>query len=340
MKISRLNLWIHRWLHYEYWPFKLFYLPTLPLWLYYSIRSKSLVYISASNPGIYLGGFFGESKKEILDLIDDPWKAKTLRIKYLDNNFDLNTIKQNFSFPFIAKPDIGERGTNVSKINNEEEYLQYIKKLQCDILIQEFVDLPIEFGVLYYRFPNENKGTISSVTGKIFLHVNGDGTKSIEELMQLEYRTAYQLNRLQKENKINLRSIPAKDELVILEERGNHCLGTQFTNENKLINDRLCAIMDQIAIPMKGFYFGRFDLRCKSIEDLYRGQNIKIMEVNGATSEPGHIYDTKMNLIQSYCSLFSHMKVVYQISRMNRRNGSPFGSFKEFYAAGTKHLFK
>ena len=51
-------------------------------------------------------------------------------------------------FPVIFKPDIGERGWMVQKIHNEDDASQYLNKVPIDFLIQEFLDLPLEFGVL------------------------------------------------------------------------------------------------------------------------------------------------------------------------------------------------
>ena len=57
------------------------------------------------------------------------------------------------------------------------------------------------------------------------------------------------------------------------------------------------------------------------MEDLYTGQNIKIMELNGANSEPAHIYDPKMPILKAYRFLFNHWSNLYQISVRNHENG-------------------
>lgn len=339
MKNFQSKVWYYRWLRYEYWPFTLFYFPTLLFWIYYSLRSRSFVYISAVNPSIYLGGFFGESKKEILDLIDDRWKATTIRIEHDTDPEKLKSHLEIFSFPLIAKPDIGERGTNVRKIHSLQELKEYMKAAETDILIQEYIPYPVELGIFYYRYPDRQSGVVSSVTGKKFMQVTGNGTSTVEQLMDENIRFAFQLKRLRSENKIDLNLIPEQGQVILLEARGNHCLGTEFTNRNDLINEKLNKLMDEIAIPMKGFYFGRFDLRCNSVEDLFLG-NLKIMEVNGATSEPGHIYDSKMNIWKAYKSVISHMKVAFHISRINHLQGHEYSPFSEFYSVAKQYLLK
>jgi hypothetical protein len=48
-----------------------------------------------------------------------------------------------------------------------------------------------------------------------------------------------------------------------------------------------------------GFYFGRFDIRTPSLDDFQAGQNFKIVELNGVTSEATSIYDPCNSLLQA-----------------------------------------
>ena len=107
----------------------------------------------------------------------------------------------------------------------------------------------------------------------------------------------------------------------ILEPIGNHCRGTKFLDDNHLINSQIDKIFDKIALPIDGFHFGRFDMKVKSIEDLYEGKNIRIMELNGVSSEPGHIYDPKNTLWAAYRDLAHHWKIIADISIQQQRKG-------------------
>src|SRR6478752_7745845 len=94
---------------YEYWPFMVFFLPLLPVWLYYAWRNRSWVYFTAVNPGIYLSGLFGESKKDILQHIDAKYLPTTL---YLEPHTDMERIslllmQHAIEYPFVLKPDVG-----------------------------------------------------------------------------------------------------------------------------------------------------------------------------------------------------------------------------------------
>ncbi|PBQ30576.1 hypothetical protein CNR22_01910 [Sphingobacteriaceae bacterium] len=319
----RLPLFIAKFSRYEYWPWWLFYLPILPYWFYLALKNKSLAYFTAANPGIELGGFYGESKTEILDLIDKKYLPKAVAV---DNSIDFISMlhqmkKLGLGYPVIAKPDVGERGNHVTLIHDQKELILYNVKSKTKYIIQEYIDYTIELGVLYSRMPDSQKGKVSSITLKEFLSVTGDGRSTIKELMQKSLRARFQIERLSKELENKMKIVLKEGEVKLLEPIGNHCRGTKFIDNNFLINEKLNAVFDKVCIPIKGFYYGRFDLKVKSIEDLYRGENIRIMELNGASSEPGHIYDPSLTLHKAYKDLVSHWKRLADISKGNMQLG-------------------
>ena len=112
-----LRLTWHKLTHWEYWPYQVVYTPIYFQYLYYALRTRSFFYFNASNPTIRNGGFFMESKKEIYDLIPETYYPKTVLIKSGTSLEEVNDviIKNKIEFPFIAKPDIGLRGTAVKK---------------------------------------------------------------------------------------------------------------------------------------------------------------------------------------------------------------------------------
>lgn len=318
----RFPLFILKYINFEYWPWWLFYLPVLPYWIFLSIKNRSFAYFTVANPGIELGGFFGESKSDILKLIDKQYLPKAIEVNELSITSIIHLLKEaDIHFPIIAKPDIGERGTDVAKINNTLELEAYNLKSKSKYIIQEFITYDIELGILYSRMPNSKNGMITSITLKEFLSVTGDGKSTIKELMQKTTRARFQINRLGKEIESTMTIVLKKGEHKTLEPIGNHCRGTRFIDNIFLINDKVNRVFDTICIPINGFYYGRFDLKVKSIEDLYEGKNIKIMELNGASSEPGHIYDSANTLFKAYKDLLFHWKRLSDISHENMKNG-------------------
>jgi len=319
----KLPLAIAKFSHFEFWPWWLFYLPILPYWLFLAIKNRSLAYFTAANPGMELGGFYGESKGEILALIDPQFLPKAFLVKTKTDFHEL--IKQlsifSINYPFIAKPDVGERGKQVALILSAEELDEYNNESNSAYLIQEFIDYEIELGVLFSRMPNEEAGEVTSITGKEFLSVTGDGILTIHELMNQDLRARFQLKRFFLELGEEMNSVLAKGETKLLEPIGNHCRGTKFLDFNDLINKELNVIFNQISKPIDGFFYGRYDLKVSSIEDLYLGKNIRILELNGVSSEPGHIYDPKNSMRKAYKDLASHWKRLAEISKENMKNG-------------------
>lgn len=336
----RIPLFLVKVFNYEYWPWWLFYLPMTPYWLYQAVRAKSLTFFTAVNPGIVAGGFYGEHKIEIIKHISSEYLAKTIFI-HLGTAFDelpkllINNVLQ---YPIIAKPNIGERGTLVAKIHSVVELYQYHQSANADYLIQEFITYPIELGVLFSKMPNEEVGKVSSVTLKEFLSVTGDGKSTIEELVLQNTRARFQLKILQKRLGKSMQEVLSLGENRLLEPIGNHCRGTKFVNANHLINNQLHEVISKVSEGFDGFYYGRFDMKVESIDDLYEGKNIRIMELNGVSSDPGHIYDPRYYLWQAYSDLMWHWKRAADISIINQKKGTKPLPFSKILAIVKGHF--
>lgn len=277
-----------------------------------------------------MGGMLGESKHDVLSLIPKQYKPKTVLVKHpFSFRQVLSVLKENdFQFPVIFKPDIGERGYMVKQIFNEADVEQYIINLQADFLIQELIDLPVECGVFYVRFPEDENGKVTSVVMKEMLTVTGDGNSTLRELIMAKPRAKLQWEKLREAHAMRLNTVIPVNEAVELNQIGNHCLGTKFLNGEYLLNERLSLAFDHISKQIKGFYFGRYDLRCAGIEDLYNG-NVKIMELNGCGAEPAHIYQPGFSLWKALGVLAAHWKNMFLVSVQNHRQGVSYISIRE-----------
>jgi hypothetical protein len=216
----------------------------------------------------------------------------------------------------------------VRKIKSDEESCAYLAQIKTDFIVQEFLDMPLEFGVFYIRKPSEEKGKIISINSKEMLTVVGNGKQTLKELVLKNDRAKLQLTRLSKIFYKDWNNVLPDGEILELNSIGNHCLGTKFLNGNSLITSQMNASFDSLSKQIPGFYFGRFDLRCSTIEDLEKGK-VKIMELNGCGSEPAHIYQPGSSLWDAYQVLYRHWKIMYEISIENHKRGTPYLSFTD-----------
>ena len=307
------------------------YLPIYAYWLLLAARARSFFYFSAANPGIPSGGMLGESKFDILARIPAAYKPVTLRLKPSVSPDEVleRMARAGIRFPVVVKPDVGERGWMVEKITGEAALSAYVRRIRVDFLVQPYVAGPLELGVFYYRLPGAARGVVSSVVVKDFLKITGDGTSTVETLVRRNPRAALQHDRLRERYPADWTRVLPRGQVMELEPIGNHCRGTAFLDGTPLINDRLREVFDRISRAVDGFYYGRYDLRCASLEGLYRGEGIRVLELNGVGAEPGHIYQPGFSLWEGYRVLFRHWTVMYRIARLNHRRGVPYLRFGE-----------
>ena len=316
------------------------YIPIYFQWAYYALKAKTIFFFNASNPTIKNGGFIMESKKQIYNLIPQQYYPKTdLIIEGTSFTQVLEKVKTlGLQFPIIAKPDIGLRGSAVKKINNQNDLKTYSEKANFDYLVQDLIPFPNEIGVFYVRYPHEKAGRITGIVAKEFLIVTGDGNATIETLIKKDPRHEMQLQVLQKEYGTELQTVLAKGEQRNLVPYGNHIRGAKFLDNSHWISPKLTEVINEMCLQIPGFYFGRLDLMYHTIEELEQGKNFAIVELNGAASEPTHIYDPKHTIFFAWKELLRHIRYMFEISVANHKNGAPYLSHQAGMTEYRMHL--
>lgn len=313
---------IEKWIKYEFWSFWLFYGPLTPWFIYKIIKSGAPAYFCSANPGIKWGGFMNYSKIDLINQIDEQYKPKTLFYSSYNNE------KIPLDFPFIVKPNTGERGIGVELIRNNSDFNNYLNQHDnSDLILQEYINYPLEFGVFYVRLPKETKGKIISITAKDFLTIIGDGKQSLKELIENNLRAFYRKEYLFDRYKNDLNSILEKGQQILLEPIGNHSRGTTFLDGSNLRTSILEEKIDAIAQKVDGFFYGRIDLKAKNLEDFQNGKFV-ILEINGVNSEATHIYDPNFNLIKAYKEVLRHLNYQYKIAVQNHELGQEWTDWK------------
>lgn len=318
---------------WEYWHLSWLYVPVFIYGCWLAIKSKDPAFFSTANPLIPTGGLFGSSKFDILKDIPAQWKPETYYSANLSTEDDiLQSLEQNnINFPAILKPDMAERGVGVQVLKSNEDLIFKKNKISYPVVIQNFIQLPLEFGIFFIKNPNSKEGRIVSVVQKEFLTVTGDGKSTIAQLMKMNDRSFLTLEKWIKVGNPLLEKVPALSESLIIEPIGNHNRGTKFLNANHLINEEMNEVFTRICKHIPEFYYGRLDLKCGDISDLYSGENIKIMEVNGINSEPAHIYDPTISYLTGLKTVLSHWDEIYTIAKINKQRGFSSNSVGEVW---------
>lgn len=330
LKKLKTKHWFIKLFNWEYWPFNVVYGPMFLYWLWLIAKARSFFFFNTSNPLIKNGGFLMESKKEIYDLIPQQYYPATLLFK---TGSSIDTVmagikNKEMGFPLIAKPDIGMRGMLVQKIESERELSNYINNTKVDFLVQDYIEYENEVGLFYYRYPGADKGNISGIAGKEFLTVIGDGFSTIEELLNKDQRFILQLPVLKETHADTLKIVLQKSQRHLLVPYGNHCRGSKFLDVSNLIDEELVTAIDKVCRQIPEFYFGRMDIRYNTWEELKQGKNFSIIELNGAGSEPTHIYGPNHSIFFAWKEIIRHWNILYKISRMNhKKNNLPYMGF-------------
>jgi len=326
-----LRLFFHKLIHWEYWPYQVVYIPIYFLWAYFSIKARTLFFFNASNPTIKNGGFINDSKIEIYDIIPQQFYPKTRWVAA--NATFLNVLKitqdAGLKYPMIAKPDMGLRGTAVKKIDSVADLESYASKADFDYVVQDLIPFSNEVGIFYVRYPDEKEGRITGIVAKEFLIITGNGFSTLEELIRANRRYEMQLQVLQQEYGSKLLEVLPKGESINLVPYGNHARGAKFIDSSGQITAKLTKAVNNMCLQIPGFYFGRLDIMYNSWEELENGENFLLVELNGASSEPTHIYDPKHSLFFAWKELARHIRYMFEISMINHKKGTPFLSRKE-----------
>lgn len=339
MKALKNSNFIIKLSNWEYWPIWAVYFPIFIYYFYLSIKARSFFFLTAANPAIENGGFGGDEKVIFLDQLPAKYTPKSILVNASISADEIIKMleESNLNYPLIIKPNQGQRGWLVEKIYTQNELESYLSKYNNDFLIQEYIDYEEEYAVLYYKYPNQDHGSINSVCKKEFLTVSGNGVLTLEELIKAKPRAKLQFDTLKFKYQGELANIIPLNHQITLSSIGNHCKGTIFLDYNHLINEQMISTFEEITKNLEGVFFCRYDLKCKSEKDLYTGKDIKIIEVNGVGAEPAHIYDPKNKIIKAWKDLVRHWKIIYKISEQNKARGFKYPTLAEASVAWKKY---
>jgi hypothetical protein len=330
--------------HWETWHYLAKYIPIMPVWVWYCIRARSWWFFTPSNPSLTFGGFEGESKKEMFDQLPPGSYPRSI---YISPSLPVEELEKqvaanHFIYPLAVKPDVGMMGFMFRKIDSPAKLKEYHEKMPIDYIVQDLIRYPLEISVFYYRMPNEEKGAITGFLKKGFLEVVGNGRSTLWELM-LDYpRVQFRLEEMRSKHFSRLNDILSEGEIYTLSNALNLSRGGQLISLKHEKDERLLKVFDGLSHYTKYFYYGRYDIKCASIEELKEGKNFYILEYNGCGAEPHHIYGDGNTLLQAYRILLQHWAQLYRISKYNHKHGVAYWEFRrgwKFMKSAKKHFY-
>lgn len=318
----KVRSWLYKQTHFEFFSINRLYLPVLVYSLYQSILFRKLFWYAYVNPIIYNGGLNEHSKQALLKYFTGKNLIPSFFIKKGSSKKILEQLclDSKLSFPLVVKPDCASRGKNIYKVYSMKELLETYNN-SIDYLVQEVIDLPEEFAVFYVRYPDKERGYVTSLVQKEFMKFVGDGKKTLLELIYTHPRAWLYLKKM---NKIFPKDEQArvleKDEVIKASFVGSHNGGTIFYNKSSLITEKISHYFDSLTKKIPEFYYGRYDIKAKSLKDLENG-DFKVLELNAAIGEPVHMYDPKTTIKQGYSILLSYWVTMKKIAIQNKKRG-------------------
>jgi hypothetical protein len=327
----KLKYFFHKLFNWEYWPQWLVYLPIAPVYMYYAIKARTPFFMVAANPSMENGGYIMESKFTIHNQLPLEYVPQT----FLANpKLSIALVKatleeRKIPYPFFCKPDVGGKGRGVQRIENESELCYYHEQSPINYLVQAAIPFSCEAGIFYCRMPGQPNGFISGIVHKNDMKVIGDGIKTLQQLIEAVPRYYFQRKFLFEKYRERLTRIIPLGEVIALSHVGNHARGSMFTDKSYLSNPKLQQVFDKISDAYNTFYFGRYDVKFNSWDELSKGKNFMIIELNGSGSEPTHIYDPGKKIWQAWKIILQHWKIMYRIAAQHHKNGVPYLSIKQ-----------
>jgi hypothetical protein len=336
---------------FEFWPMWAFYPPVALYAAWLMLRYRGVLLPTVANPSFPGGGFFGESKAQILALAMQhvpQWVAPFIRVDRPDVVADgamqipvdmprecdvalARLARAGIELPVVAKPDLGCRGAGVKLVRSATDLRAYLEAFPrgASLVLQRLVPFEGEAGIFYCRRPGQ-RGHVVSITLKYFPHVIGDGQRTLRELIIDDPRAGRLSHLYLKRHVARLDSVPAPCAAIRLAFAGSHSRGAIFRNGTQLVTPAMEAAFEAIAQQLPEFHFGRFDVRFESFAEVQAGRGFTIVEINGAGAESTHIWDRGTGLLDAWRTLMRQYRWLFEIGHANRARGFAPLRFAQF----------
>ena len=309
-----------KWLkHHEFWHPRLF---EFPFYIYLAlqclIHRVSIATLAKANAALDHGEIGIGSKFHTQQQFDQrlflPTTVLADNLAPSEKVSAIQSFADTHGYPVILKPDIGLVGKGVIKVVDKDAADACIHKIAGDYLLQKFTPFAFECGIFYIRQAGQPK--ITGINQKHFPTVTGNGKDNLQQLALQHYRYSHHWAAFLQY--FDLKQIPAMGEEVCLSFIGSHTMGCKFTDNTDWLTPALEAEIFSVFRQQPKFNFGRLDIKAESKEAMLRGEFV-IIEINGVSSLPTHMFDPDYSLIDAYKIFFKHGKYLVSIAKEHRQ---------------------
>lgn len=328
---------------FEFWPNSIMYFPVAIQWLGLAIKYRSMTLPLNVNPKLTLSGMVGAQKSELFSQAKGacykailPWILHQTddRVAVIQAQEWLEQIMQKeINYPFVCKPDIGCRGSGIKLIKSFQQLQDYVSAYPAGtpLLAQKLSSWDPEAGIFYVREPDQSQGKIVSLALKHSPYVIGDGLSTLEQLIDQDRRAKLLKSVYYQRLKQDWDKVIEKNESVRLVFSASHCRGAIFKDAREHITPELTEKINKIMQGLPEFHYGRLDVKFSSLDNLKQGGDIEIVEINGASSESIHIWDSRTSLKEAISTLLWQYRKLFVIGEKNRQRGFIPSSIAKFY---------
>lgn len=317
-QLSRLWRW-------EFWPALCFYFPFAWWWAWHALRHGGPKTITAVNPSMPMSGLALESKAQIMAKFEHaPETLPSELIASGETDVRLAQVEaasERMGWPLILKPDCGQRGVGVRKVEDLDAARGVLELESQSMVVQRYDPGPKEIGVFFVREPGQDSGRIFSITDKVFPVLEGDGQRTLRQLILKDRRLRMQADTFLHRHRGRWHWIPEAGQRVPMAMAGNHAQGTLFRDGSRFHTPQLEAAIDTYVRHDPGFHFGRMDLRYADDDALRRGEGFAVVEVNGITSESTNMYDPSWPITRAYRLMAEQWRIAFAIGQANMAAG-------------------
>jgi len=318
--------------HWEFWPARLFEAPYYAylglMCLRHALPPK---FLAKANYALDHGEIgigskyatqlaFDQSRFPATELLEaeTPDADKAVRIR---------EFAAQHGLPLILKPDIGAVGKGVIKVADDAKIEAILPLLRCTYLLQDYIDLPNEYGVFYARVRGRSR--VTGINQKHFPTITGNGLHTVGQLARAHYRYTAHWDLFLRD--LDESRVPARDEQVRLSFVGSHTMGCKFTNDTALATPELEAAVFKLCDAQPGYNFGRLDVRTRD-EAALRAGDFRVIEANGVASLPTHMFDPSGSLAGAYAIFLEHARLLAEAANEHRHQPMALSAWRNIAA--------